>query len=147
MKRSESFAIKLADQANEKQVTEYIRNNLIENNRSFSEIAEEEVIVVYATDEKDVIVGGVSATLWGACLEINYLWVSEDFRGKMLGSNLLSELENTAYSKGCRRIIVDTYSFQAPEFYIKSGYSERLKFEGYSNGEVSKIFLTKELNR
>ena len=42
--------------------------------------------------------------------------------GKNLGSLLLEEVENDAKSKGAKLIHLDTFDFQAKEFYEKQGY-------------------------
>ena len=39
-----------------------------------------------------------------------------------LGKELVHSLEVAAAERGCRQITLDTYSFQAPEFYHKLGY-------------------------
>ena len=41
--------------------------------------------------------------------------------GKKLGSLLLEEVENDAKSKGAKLIHLDTFDFQAKEFYEKQG--------------------------
>ena len=41
---------------------------------------------------------------------------------KKLGSLLLEEVENDAKSKGAKLIHLDTFDFQAKEFYEKQGY-------------------------
>jgi GNAT superfamily N-acetyltransferase len=128
-----------------KEISDYIKNKLIEYNISESDIEAEEKIVLSAINDDGGIIAGVSATLWGGCLEIDYLWVSKEVRGCGVGSLLLQKLENDSKAKGCKKIIADTYSFQAPAFYEKSGYFESLKIDGYSNGSVSKIFYVKEL--
>ena len=53
---------------------------------------------------------------------VDTLWVDSSYRGKKLGSLLLEEVENDAKSKGAKLIHLDTFDFQAKEFYEKQGY-------------------------
>lgn len=130
---------------NRSQVSNQILSKLITHNVSVSDINNEESIVLAAANNDDDLIGGVSATLWGGCLEIKYIWVSEELRGSGVGSQLLKKLESVVKAKGCRKIILDTYSFQAPEFYAKQGYEEYQSIEGYSDGTVAKHFFKKDL--
>ena len=53
---------------------------------------------------------------------VDTLWVDSSYRGKKLGSLLLEEVENDAKSKGAKLIHLDTFDFQAKEFYEKQDY-------------------------
>ena len=53
---------------------------------------------------------------------IDTLCVDEAYRGKGLGAKLLAEVESAAKEKGCYLIHLDTFDFQAKEFYEKQGY-------------------------
>lgn len=69
------------------------------------------------------IVAGIVARMY--CWNVVYvdtLWVDSSYRGKKLGSLLLEEVENDAKSKGAKLIHLDTFDFQAKEFYEKQGY-------------------------
>ena len=131
---------------NTSQVSDQIRTKLIAHNVSVSDIKDEERVVLAATNNDEDLIGGVSATLWGGCLEIDYIWVSEELRGSGVGSELLKRLEKLVKERGCRRVILDTFSFQAPEFYAKQGYQEYQTIEGYSDGTVAKHFFKKDLD-
>ncbi len=50
------------------------------------------------------------------------LWVDEAHRGKGYGSILLEEVEKIAKEKECTLIHLDTFDFQAKDFYLKHGY-------------------------
>ena len=54
---------------------------------------------------------------------IDTLCVDEAYRGKGLGAKLLAEVESAAKEKGCYLIYLDTFDFQAKEFYEKQGYA------------------------
>ena len=114
-------------------------------NVQVSNIEESEGLVLSASDRSDQLVGGITGTLWGRCLEIDYLWVSDQLRGQGLGSRILTAIEKLARDRHCKVISLETFSFQAPEFYIKHGYVEKHRVEGYSDGDVVKHFFTKEL--
>ena len=56
-------------------------------------------------------------------LYIDILWVAEQYRKQGLGSILLKSVEQTAKEKGCYLVHLDTFDFQAKEFYEKHGYT------------------------
>lgn len=53
---------------------------------------------------------------------IDVLWIKESFRKEGYGSILLNEIEKIAKEKECKLIHLDTFYFQAKDFYIKHGY-------------------------
>lgn len=40
-------------------------------------------------------------------------------------------MQRTARQRGCKYVFLDTFSFQAPEFYKKHGYKEVFTLENY----------------
>ncbi len=75
-----------------------------------------------ARNEKGAIIGGISGSTYLSSLEIEVLWVQEDYRGQNIASRLLEEIEHRAKDAGCQLAHLTTYSFQAPCFYQKNGY-------------------------
>ena len=67
--------------------------------------------------------GGVMAEGVGEWMYLTLLWVEEEFRRRGFGTSLLRKAELEAKERGAKGILVDTYSFQAPDFYRKHGYS------------------------
>ncbi len=55
-------------------------------------------------------------------LHIDILWVKEEFRAEGYGSILVKEAEKVAKEKGCKLITLETFDFQAKDFYLKHGY-------------------------
>ena len=70
----------------------------------------------------EIIAGILSKMYCWNCLYIDVLWVKEEYRKDGLGSKLLKEVEKIAKEKGCYLIHLDTFDFQAKDFYIKYGY-------------------------
>ena len=89
-------------------------------------------------------VGGAVGRTWGECCELQQLWVSAAHRHQGVGSRLLQEFEQRARGRGCRLVVLDTFSFQAPEFYKTHGYEVAFEVRGYAQGVV-KHTMTKML--
>ena len=53
---------------------------------------------------------------------ISVLFVEEQYRGKGLGTLLLQHAEQKAKAMGIRIIHLDTFDFQAKDFYVRQGY-------------------------
>lgn len=74
-------------------------------------------------DEEDNIIAGVNGCFYlRECLYISILFVNEDKRGQGLGSFLLKFIEQEAKAMNIRLIHLDTFDFQAKDFYLKYGY-------------------------
>jgi ribosomal protein S18 acetylase RimI-like enzyme len=121
-----------------------LRKKLAADNREHSGIAQSLDLAVLVYGEPRELVGGVTGNLWGEVLEVDFLWVHPDLRGKGLGEQILTRLEEDARRRGARTAFLNTYSFQAPEFYRKQGYEVTELIEGYPEG-IQKLFLKKRL--
>jgi len=84
---------------------------------------------------------GVTAFNW---LFVEWLWVAERFRRQGVGSRLLSGAESIARERRCSSCYLDTFSFQAPEFYKRHGYEEFGRLEDFPPGHA-RIWLRKAL--
>lgn len=104
----------------------YIIDRLVEYNLSQVPTKQEVLFDTFdknITDDNGNIIAGCVARMY--CWNVAYidtLWVDETYRGKGLGTKLLEEFERTAKTKGCYLIHLDTFDFQAKEFYEKQGY-------------------------
>lgn len=105
---------------------DYIIDRLVEYNLAKVPAKQKalfETIDKKIADDNGRIIAGCVARMY--CWNVTYidtLWVDETYRGKGLGSQLLTEVERTAKEKGCYLIHLDTFDFQAKEFYEKQGY-------------------------
>lgn len=94
--------------------------------------------------ESGNVVAGVDATAYWGKLHIRLLWVHPDHQSKGLGSQLMGWAEEQGRKLDCTSAMVDTMSFQAPEFYAKLGYRQFGLSEGYEGG-ASRLYFEKEL--
>jgi GNAT superfamily N-acetyltransferase len=101
-------------------------------------------LAIFLRDERRQLLGGVYGWLWGECLELDYLWVHAELRGRGTGKQLVLTMEGAAAARGCRRVVVDTFSFQAPQFYQRLGFRVFGVIEGYGEGH-QKFFLEKRI--
>lgn len=74
-------------------------------------------------DQTGNIIAGIRGCFYfRKCLFISILFIDEDKRKQGLGSILLQTIESHAKSMNIRLIHLDTFDFQAKDFYIKHGY-------------------------
>lgn len=90
------------------------------------------------------VIGGAVGRTWGACCELQQLWVAEECRLCGIGTELLKRFETEAYSRGCRTFYLETFSFQSPELYLRMGYKTCSTISGFPNG-IAKYVLMREM--
>ena len=110
---------------------ETIYQGLLEYNVARIEDKNPKDLGIYFQDETGKKLAGLIGDTHGKWLTIKYLWVSEELRGKSIGSQILKQAEETAKERGCKYVFLDTFSFQAPMFYKKHGYQEVFALEEY----------------
>ena len=108
-------------------------------------IADGEELAIFLRDDEGAIRAGLYGWTWSGWLEIRTLFVHEAERGRGLGSRLLAAAEKEGRRRGAHTAILDTHSFQAPDFYRARGYQAYAELDGYPTGH-SKIFLRKRLD-
>ncbi len=65
-------------------------------------------------------------------------------RGRGIGTRLLQAAEAEAILRGCRQMVLSTYSFQAPAFYESLGFKRLATIPNYPKGHESYLYI-KEL--
>ncbi|MFE9774943.1 GNAT family N-acetyltransferase [Streptomyces sp. NPDC005931] len=99
---------------------------------------------VWAMTANDELAGGLVGHTWTSWLHVTYLWVDARHRGAGLGSRLLAQAERVASRRGCRAARLETWDFQAPDFYRERGYEVVCAIPDYPPG-VTEYTLTKRL--
>ncbi|KAA0972944.1 GNAT family N-acetyltransferase [Pseudomonas sp. ANT_H12B] len=105
-----------------------------------------EPIALLVRDDSDEIVGGLYGRIFYQWLFIDLLAVPEQARGQGIGSKLMQMAEDLAREKECIGLWLDTFEFQAPEFYKKIGYSEIGHIVDYPPGHKHFFFQKRLIN-
>ena len=121
-----------------------LRRNLIEYNIAHHGFTETFNAAVFIKNDEGVLEAGVSAYGWGGTMEVELLWIAENRRGEGLGTRLMNAVEEEARRVGCTKIVVDTFSYQAPRFYEKLGFEITSAIDDFPTGH-SHYLLVKRL--
>lgn len=103
-----------------------------------------ELVAWLVRDEHDEIVGGLYGRVFFRWLYIELLVVPEQARGQGTGSTLMQMAEELAREKNCVGIWLETFDFQAPEFYRRHGFTTVGQIDDYPPGHQH-FFLQKRL--
>lgn len=90
------------------------------------------------------VAGGLIGEIYWGWLYINLLFVREDLRGQGYGHQLLEQAEEAARQRGVRHVFFDTFSFQAPQFYLAHGYRVFGELEDFPPGHT-RYYMTRDL--
>lgn len=99
---------------------DYVHKKLIEHNLKY--ITDYDEYIYCFRDNCENIIAGVVASRENERMTIDYLWVDDSVHGKGYGTRLVKHIEEVAKDKGCMVVWLNTFGFQAPDFYIKQGY-------------------------
>ncbi|EOY5418707.1 GNAT family N-acetyltransferase [Cronobacter turicensis] len=107
--------------------------------------ADAQELIISMNDAQGELCAGLTGRSYWGCLHIEFLWVDESLRGQGTGAALMAMAEEEGRKRGCKRVFVDTFSFQAPEFYRKQGYEIYGVAPDYHAGH-SRFYLGKALS-
>ena len=78
---------------------------------------------IFLRGDAGAIHAGLIGHIYAGWLFVNNLWVHTELRGQGIGRELMARAEQRAAALGCHSAYLDTFSFQAPGFYQKLGYT------------------------
>ena len=99
----------------------------------------------FVIKKDDKVIAGIDADIyiWNI-LFVSVIFVDEEYRDKGLGSILLNKVESEAKKLGVKLSHLDTFAFQAKEFYEKHGYEVFGTLDDCPEGH-KRYYLKKEL--
>lgn len=98
--------------------------------------------VLRGPDEE--VVGGVLGEVYWDWFYVDLLWVKEELRGRGYGNRLMARAEDEARQRGAKQAYLDTFSFQAPDFYKQLGYEVFGELPDFPTG-YQRFFMKKQL--
>jgi ribosomal protein S18 acetylase RimI-like enzyme len=122
----------------------FLEDRINEYNVERTGITDGKILSCFVRDENGAIVAGLYGWTWGGCCEIRDLWVRDDCRNSGYGKALMQAAEREAIARGCRQVVLDTHSFQAPDFYQRLGFNIVGTHFDYPHGH-RKHYLSKAL--
>ena len=140
-----NYTISIDPQPAEADVRTLIRN-LVAYNDGQAEKENLQRFAIFIRDNQETIIGGLYGyTHWG-WLFVSHLWVSDLLRGQGYGKELVVQAEQEAIRRGCQHAYLDTYDFQALDFYQKQGYQLFGSLEDFPIGHTRYFLQKRELN-
>jgi GNAT superfamily N-acetyltransferase len=115
-------------------VSSFLEDRLYEHNSSTIGKDDGRLFSRVVRDASGSIVAGIAGWTWAGACEVTQFWVSQSMRKKGIGKMLLQAAEEEARARNCTRVLVKTYSFQAPTFYQKHGYTVQHVIEDFPKG-------------
>jgi GNAT superfamily N-acetyltransferase len=115
-------------------------------NVSASGVDDQHEFTVRVDDDSGELVAGLSGWTWGTCAGVGLLWVRADSRRAGWGGRLLDAAEQVARERGCRQVVLSSFTFQAPAFYERHGYTETGRIEGLPVEGAADVQFVKYLN-
>jgi ribosomal protein S18 acetylase RimI-like enzyme len=101
-------------------------------------------ILVRNTDSGETV-GGLWAHTMHDWMFVELLSVPNELRGMGLGSKLMEQAERLAMARNCLGIWLDTFEFQAPDFYRKMGFEQCGSIDDHPKG-MSRLIFRKRLS-
>ena len=134
-----NLRIELTDSPTEEQ-RQAILQPLIEYNDAQTGGSKSEPFALMVKDQNGEILGGLYGRMIFRWMFIELLSVPEQGRGQGIGSKLMAQAEALAREKNCYGLWLDTFDFQAPEFYRKLGFSQFGEIVDYPPGHKRHYF-------
>ena len=111
-------------------------------NDSAAPLHEVKPLSSFALTEDGTVIGGAIGRRWGVCCELQQLWVDAAHRKQGIARQLMAAFETQAASHGCTSFYLETFNFQAPDFYRSLGYEVAHQNALFPHG-ISKFLMVK----
>lgn len=121
--------------------TALVDQGLGDANDAAAPLAEVQPLACFARTASGEVIGGAVGRRWGACCELQQLWVAPAHRRRGVGARLVRAFEARAGEHGCASFYLETFSFQAPGLYRALGYRVAFELDLYPHGFVKYLMV------
>lgn len=119
-------------------------NAIMENASQKKGMKELDFFAFLIRNEEGQIVGGCNGCNLYGCLFVDQIWVAERLRGKGYGTKLMQATESFGKKSGCNFMTVNTFDWEALNFYKKLGFYVEFERRGFDKNSIF-YFLRKNL--
>ena len=138
-------AVSVAVERNLDQATKRtVQNGLLDANVKSTGDGTFGSVFITARDSSSTVVGGVIGEAYWGWVNFTTVWVDPAHRRRGLASRMLIAAEAEAVRMGYTQAYLDTFSFQCPNLYLRSGYEVFGQLEGFPEG-CTRFFMRKAL--
>lgn len=123
---------------------QFLNDGIAEHAKQKREMRPLDFFAFFIRDENNKIVGGCAGDNMYGCLYVGQLWVKEDLRIKGYGTQLMQEAETLARKSACGFMAVNTFDWEALDFYKKLGFYVEFERKGFDKNSIF-YFLRKAL--
>ena len=113
-----------------------LNDGIFEQAKQKKDMKQLDFFAFFIRDESGKIVGGCGGDNMYGGLFVGQLWVTEQLRGKGYGTKLMQKAENLAVESGCNFIAVNTFDWEALDFYKKLGFYVEFERKGFDKDSV-----------
>ncbi len=124
------------------EVTEFIKYAFGEH--VFEQTGKERLILNISCTENNTLIGTVRCIKIAKEFHLSEIIVLKGHRGRGIGTTLMERSEKLAKDLGCNRIHVDTYTYQAEDYYPKFGFTEIGRLKNYRD-TYDRVFFEKRI--
>ena len=134
----------VAERSGARAMSRKLWNGLLHYNRKTAGPFRYSRVVLTVRSPRGSVLGGLILQSYWKESYVELLWLSERARRLGFGRRLIAEAERRARRRGSRLLHLNTYSFQAPGFYEKLGFTRFGRMAGSPRGG-SRHFYVKQL--
>ena len=95
---------------------------------------------IFVRDDEGQILAGISGLVWGACCELQAMWVHSSLRGRGLARELMTAAEDEARRRGCDLVEFRAYDLLAHGLYERLGYETVGVIDGWPAGSAARWY-------
>ncbi len=120
---------RLSDEAREK-VNKGFNNQAVE----MRGLKPTQTVALEMIDDDNQFIGAAISYFMYGSIYTDILFIEKAFRGKGYGEKLLKKVEEWGKKQGAHFATLDTFDFQARDFYERCGYKVEFIRKGYDKG-------------
>jgi GNAT superfamily N-acetyltransferase len=114
-----------------------LKDSIYAFNEQATGISDGKLFGLFLRDADGVAIGGAHGWTWAKTCYVRILFVPAHMRNQGHGTRLMRAVVAEARDRGCEQIVLETFDFQAPKFYLRLGFEIISRVPNYPHGHHS----------